>query len=656
MEKYRIIEFNMYGGLQGFGGFDIYVDNTNQPYAYVGFGESIQIKLNSNAHAIIICLSGKYGNSMEPAAIHIDANMDNHKYHCKIKRGWKKGSLEVIEDVRVMEENRKRHIQEQAQIKKVMDNREADSLFSSIEQLLMEQPVEEREYERLVSNDIPANLRFSDVYESRLKIFCKNEMEDAVLSFPDKHLVGIYLKGLSKISECEEAMKKLLVNEEVICDDIYRTQPVVSLDNDVFDEIQKIKERFDEQYKDKDADEIYADMWDILKNVTTRINSIDVYLKDKKYVDALRLIMFSDQDKDIVRYLMRYVPEAMIYLAVSDFKADTKYHVNDMLNACSEMYIRMCRKQPDGSMIHYPTINDIIANAYVYNKGGYIENINQQLEEYMESVGIFIQETLYKIDMAYFSDLFEILRKIFENFKAYDQEKMLLEGMYKYKIPRTVQQEQRLSFLKKGRSTAPEMLQVNSDSDTLFFDYRTIQWNVEKFNDYIENYTMQSRKIDIPMVVAEWNKSIQGYKIKWDINEIETALLECMRENFDNQYMLSVKKAGPITEAGGETEPAILVTENGNIKYPYIAYLVTGEKMTAKQINLAIYALLMPNLCADVSLPALEFNQKVLEKSKVVVGRQNPKLNNTIELMKTVIIEELEKWLQAHYSEESIYD
>ena len=71
MEKYRIIEFNMYGGLQGFGGFDIYVDNTNQPYAYVGFGESIQIKLNSNAHAIIICLSGKYGNSMEPAAIHI---------------------------------------------------------------------------------------------------------------------------------------------------------------------------------------------------------------------------------------------------------------------------------------------------------------------------------------------------------------------------------------------------------------------------------------------------------------------------------------------------------------------------------------------------------------------------------------------------------
>lgn len=423
MNSYRIVELNMLG-VAGAGGFDIFVDDPKQPYAFVVMGRSIQIQLNTNAHDIGIELAGQYKNTLEPKVIHIEANTDNHRFYCKIKRGWVKGTL----------------------------------------------------------------------------------------------------------------------------------------------------------------------------------------------------------------------------------------HVMDYLRAINELFIAVGRKQSDGKIKTYPTFNELVADIYIYKKGNYIENINSKLNDFFELIDILVIDYYSEIGMSYYACIFEMLREIFEHLKAYDQEKLILEGMYKCNIPRTSQQEQRLAFLKKGRNNVPEILTVEKQEDILLFDYRTIKWNIENFNDYIENFTMESKKILTPMVIAEWNKSIQGYKIKWDIDEIKTALTCCMEENFDNQYTLSVKEAGPITEAGCEAETSILITENGNIKYPYIAYLVTGERMTAKQINLSIYALIMPELCSEDSSSIMEFNQKVLEKCKVVVERQNPKLNNTIELMKTIMIEELEKWLQDHYSQDSMYD
>lgn len=655
MSDYRVIEFNMLGA-SGTGGFDVFVDSHGKPYAFVPMGGSIQIKLDRNPHVIGIELAGQYKNTLEPRLFRIEAGGDNHRYFCKIKRGLWRGTLEVTEDSNVLEENRKRRLAEQTWLQKNRDNREADALFSSLEELLMAQPVENREYERLVSDDIPANLRFSDTYKARLKEFCKKEIAAAALSFPDKHLIGLYLNGLAKIPECSEAMEKLLKNQKIVCDDLVRTMPIFSVESDIFEQIQKLKADWDDVYKGKTENEIYEDIFYTLTDDVYSVTAINEYNKNGEYIKALRAIMFSEYDENDVRKYMRLVAYLKVYLAISDFKPDTMFYVNEVLESVNKAWVAMCKKQTDGTGKCYPTFNDIVANIYIYNKGNYIENINKQLEAYIESIRIIMMNNLFEVDLSYFTEVFEMLRKIFEHFKAYNQEKIILEGMYECNIPRTPQQEQRLAFLKKGRTTAPEILDAAAGEDTLLFDYRTIKWNMENFNDYIENYTMQSKKINMPMVIAEWNKSIQGYKIKWDINEIEKALTECMADNFDDQYCLSIKQAGPVTEAGCETEPSILITENGDIKYPYIAYLVTGERMTAKQINMGIYAMIMPELCAEEDMPAIEFNKKVLEKCKVAVERQNPKLNNTIELMKTVIIEELESWLQKHYSRESLYD
>lgn len=48
-------------------------------------------------------------------------------------------------------------------------------------------------------------------------------------------------------------------------------------------------------------------------------------------------------------------------------------------------------------------------------------------------------------------------------------------------------------------------------------------------------------------------------------------------------------------------------------------------------------------------------NQKVVEWAHVLYDKQNPKIKNTIELMKSVLIEGLEGWLKNSCVEKDIY-
>ena len=42
------------------------------------------------------------------------------------------------------------------------------------------------------------------------------------------------------------------------------------------------------------------------------------------------------------------------------------------------------------------------------------------------------------------------------------------------------------------------------------YDYRFISWTVSEINSYMNLLTSEDKTLDLPMVVAEWNKKIRG--------------------------------------------------------------------------------------------------------------------------------------------------
>ena len=280
-----------------------------------------------------------------------------------------------------------------------------------------------------------------------------------------------------------------------------------------------------------------------------------------------------------------------------------------------------------------------------------MDNINTQLTEALE-VMIPLTEGGYNFSQD--PSQFNILQKAFEYFQAPEQEKIVLEAMFRYNVPRTSEQEQRLAFLNRGEGFTikiPDEV-VKKGDKTLIFDYRTSKWGIKEIENYVDNFTFNSRSMDIPVVVESQEHNLSVSLVKWDEEDVMQFLQRCLLENFGERYDVQIIEAGAVLESGTDMLPAILISEKNNFMkgYPYLGFVVMGEQLTMRQLNLSIYVLLLPNRIEHQETSLQKANTEILNNIIMVKEKQNPRINNYISTVNNILTSELQAWLNGQSS------
>ena len=310
----------------------------------------------------------------------------------------------------------------------------------------------------------------------------------------------------------------------------------------------------------------------------------------------------------------------------------------------------------DEQFITVNTVDTIIAEAIRYSNVNSISEVNEMLEQFLT-----LTAPIYKVDASQYV----LLQNVFNGLQAYEQEKMVLEAMVINCISRTPEQEQRLEFLKNTkisnlRNSSDTMCEDDVSEGKFIYDYRFVGYSDKDLKDYFTDLSLKNKTLDKPVVVREWNKSINVDSFKYDIDKLHEHLKATMSENFPDRYKVGITSAAPAStgELVYEREyvDAILIMDD--ITYNWLAFYIEGEQLLKSKITFSIYAVYMPmfDLFVDIEEDIYKQNEKICNKIEVLKKQMNPKFNTYMNTIIEVIIEDLENWLNNSGSSNSIYD
>lgn len=169
--------------------------------------------------------------------------------------------------------------------------------------------------------------------------------------------------------------------------------------------------------------------------------------------------------------------------------------------------------------------------------------------------------------------------------------------------------------------------------------------------------TSEDKTLDLPMVVAEWNKKIPQKNIRWSTDAMQVYLDKYLHENFGDLYTTKIKNCGAVLSSEVEYEPSVYIEATDSAKYPWLSFVVTGEQLTMTQVSFAIYALYLPTKDSQCTqaVDTIEQNQKYQNRLITLKQAQNPKIKNYIESINEILISGLEAWLNNNNTS-SMYD
>lgn len=193
--------------------------------------------------------------------------------------------------------------------------------------------------------------------------------------------------------------------------------------------------------------------------------------------------------------------------------------------------------------------------------------------------------------------------------------------------------------------------------ESIAYDYRFISWTVSEINSYMNLLTSEDKTLDLPMVVAEWNKKIPQKNIRWSTDAMQVYLDKYLHENFGDLYTTKIKNCGAVLSNEVEYEPSVYIEATDSAKYPWLSFVVTGEQLTMTQVSFAIYALYLPTKDSQCTqaVDTIEQNQKYQNRLITLKQAQNPKIKNYIESINEILISGLEAWLNNNNTS-SMYD
>lgn len=392
----------------------------------------------------------------------------------------------------------------------------------------------------------------------------------------------------------------------------------------------------------------------------SRLAALKDILKSEDYVAAVSNLLFADQEvapyagmkKMILCLSMEETDEAtallldtyctviMNYLRLSTAKEKVGKD-NPFISASTEQIL---------------PIDLLIAQSIKSSKSGSPQEVDANLDEFLEYYPLICTSS--------WEDQLFILQKVFAYLKMYSQERKVLEFLVKNNIPRTEQIDRRLNFLKNlnqndisNAANSIEEFSIQTSDNEIAYDYRFISWTVSEINSYMNLLTSEDKTLDLPMVVAEWNKKIPQKNIRWSTDAMQVYLDKYLHENFGDLYTTKIKNCGAVLSNEVEYEPSVYIEATDSAKYPWLSFVVTGEQLTMTQVSFAIYALYLPtkDFQCTQAVDTIEQNQKYQNRLITLKQAQNPKIKNYIESINEILISGLEAWLNNNNTS-SMYD
>ncbi len=380
-------------------------------------------------------------------------------------------------------------------------------------------------------------------------------------------------------------------------------------------------------------------------------------ISHEKYFEAYERLTGADFDKNAFEDAKRILIKSAMYIreGTDDPILQSQFeHLSKTLRMLMEVVI--LGKTEDGKAARYATVipDVIIADAIVYKRSGSIERINEDLKRFLD-IGKKYLET----------EQYDILRKIFAFLQAYEQESIVLEYMVKQNIPRTEEQERRLVFLRNNldkltqfENSVEQEISYEEYDGKLVYDYRSITWDDRQVEAYFNMLSAENKIAHNILVVAEWFKNLSiKTDITWDVEKVRYQISKCLADNFSDHIACKLIEASSLSGEFLEFDQVIYVYEDDDSmeKYPWLSFIISSEQITRKQISVSIYALYIPekdNLSID---DTIKRNQMTAAKFLSIKNKQNPKVNNYIYTMQSLLIDELEKYINEGIETDSIY-
>lgn len=530
----------------------------------------------------------------------------------------------------------------------------------NILQEIEQSPHAERNY--LVLNQLPDYYKESMAMDYLTSICKDKTYQNCVYAFyvENKSLVETMrmLKPLMDIKTIKEEVRYSLKHYEYLSQDGQDIRSVLTDEEDIEAAFQRIKEAKNFSQEQCERGE------EVIQETISDRDRLQELFDKKDYQKMFNIFSKAEFNEWIFDYFKNF----LLYIAFQDNNSSritdsydfTKDLVNKLFRASRvEEILENDNFERTYKMIRIPITDMIIADAIRYNKAGMIDSINDDLEKFLKYFPVKKEEA----DMSQF----EVLRKVFAMLKAYKQEKMVLESMITHNIPRTDFQEKRLTFLRNssvhgwgidslGRKS-PQIIDSEESKEGMVYDYRSMSWNESDIMAYLNSLSAEDKTLKTPMVVDEWNDNLNTNNIEWDQDDFAIALTRCLKENFGDKYLQKSVRSGVLMDGDVDFEESLLILEDQRKqpRYPWLHFIMSVEKLTLNQVLFSIYTLYDPN--DDYKDDGDIFNRNAQIANRIIglKQRQNPKINNYINVMKNVIVEELEKYLNTTSNESTIY-
>lgn len=134
-----------------------------------------------------------------------------------------------------------------------------------------------------------------------------------------------------------------------------------------------------------------------------------------------------------------------------------------------------------------------------------------------------------------------------------------------------------------------------------------------------------------------------------DIDQVKSLICKSLASNFGDDYDVSVIDAGAAVEGWIDTLPTIYIhATDKSVRNSEISFMVVGDQLTKSQIHMSIMVL----LAADESADSKNF---LCKKVIAVKEKHNPRMETFINMIKNILIEQLEAWINSQQITNDIY-
>lgn len=606
--------------------YEIYIDDSH--VANLDNGDEISIPLDSLEHRFYM----KFGTVFSDGLI-IHADKYDHALYCYHRAGLTKGKL-IWEIDKNQEEVNKQLMEEEAE-------KEAISriLNENLQLIQNNNLVGDRDYSIL--SRLSDSVRQSEIYKEWLINIKEDYFSSLLKLYIEKNwgyeriFSSIY--DLYTIPEYKEKFSKYLKHYDYYAKDAINS---VLDENDPISELTKLannKDNIGEYISDELAESVF---------------SIEDCIKKGENETAIEnLLLINVNEIDLCN-----IKKALIISAMTEGVTDQdtkKYEIVKKIYNKTYMFIG---KANDETFV-LNTVDEIIAETIRCSYAKIYSTVDEMLD-------IFIQITckIFNIQSAQYN----ILQKVFAYFGAYEEEKRILESMVKNHITRSSIQEERLTLLQKGNYKNDVLLKNDNldknlikDGDFIY-EYRSVNWDIKRIDDFFENLSLQNRLAEYPFVVKEWNKDINMSINEINIENIGKLINDAFHDNYDNRFTVRLLTAKTTDNYSDSTKMiSIMSDKDEEIKngYSWIIYLVTIEKISNQQIAFSVYTLYFPALDVEIidDKSIIEKNRICAQKILLLKEMQNPKINRNIQNINNLIIDVLEKWANNENEKEDIY-